>query len=321
MNYIFKARNKKPLIIILLFSFIITYSSELSSQYWTPLSPMPYCNHDVFGATYKGKIYIPGGAAPYGVPPVMTNFDKMLIYDTKQDHWTVTSSMSMNRRYCNVAYFDNKIWVIGGYVRVGKIETATSTIELFDPDDEVWSKGINLPIPCAESVAGVLNNRLYVAYGKHFFSISANEKKWKVEPTPPYIVQQTDGCVLNNKLYLTILGEGLISFDADSSTWFTNYQPLPEGKAPRAPAVVNYKNEVWVISGSDVEHEKQVRIFNPKKNKWRIVTDFPQAVSWADGVVVNKEMYVFGGAAWSTKDKKYIFRDTIWKLDKHYRNR
>lgn len=301
---------------LLLISFVFCHFHELYAQQWQPLSPMPYANHDVFGAVYKDRIYIPGGAAPYGDPPVMTNFDKMLIYNTKQDSWTVTSPMSKNRRYCSVAYFNKKIWVIGGHVRIGKSEKATPTVELYDPEKDQWSKGPDLPFPCAESIVGVLKNRLYVAYGNHFFSISANEKEWRVEPSPPYFVQQTDGCVLNNKLYLTILDEGMISFDALTSTWETDYPPLPDGKAPRAPAVVNYKNKVWVISGSDVENDKSIRIYNPRRNSWRVVEDFPQAISWADGVVVNREMYVFGGAAWSAKDKKYIFRDSIWKLRK-----
>jgi N-acetylneuraminic acid mutarotase len=289
-------------------------SQNLSAKHWLPLSPMPYRNHDVFGVVFKGKIYIPGGAAPYGEPAVMTNFDKMPIYDTKQDSWKISSPMSMNRRYCNVAFFDKKIWVIGGYVRNGKTETATTTIELFDPVKEVWSKGIDLPFPCAESVVGVLKSRLYIVFGNHFYSISAHGNDWRVEPSPPFKVQQTDGCVLNNKLFLTILGEGLISFDAVTSTWKTDYPPLPDGKAPRAPAVVSYKNEVWVISGIDVENDRQVRIYNPQKNTWRVVSDFPQAFSWGDGVVVDKKMYVFGGAALSTIDKKYIFSDKIWKL-------
>jgi N-acetylneuraminic acid mutarotase len=316
MNYRLENRGRQQLIILLLLIIIISNSTRLYSQHWLPLSPMPYPNHDVFGAVYEHKIYIPGGAAPYGKLAVMTNFDKMFIYDTKQDSWKISSPMSSNRRYCNVAYFGNKIWVIGGYVRDGKKETITSTVELFDPINEVWTKGISLPFPCAESVVGVLKNRLYVAYKNYFFSISVNEKQWRVEPTPPGIVEQTDGCVLKNKLFLTLLGEGLISFDAASSLWKADYPALPDGKAPRAPAVVGYQNEVWVISGSDVENEKQVRIYNPKNNEWRVISDFPQAFSWGDAVVANKEMYVFGGAAWSEIDKKFLFKQSIWKLKK-----
>ena len=291
-----------------------------SSAAWKQLTPMPYSNHDVFGSELKGKIYIPGGCAPYGFPIVLTNFDCLLIYDTRKNVWKCSSPMKINRRYCNVGALSGKIWVIGGYQRVDGKEYATNSVEIYDPSTDRWIEGPVLDYHCVESVAAVIKERLYVFFSnedksrQYAFSIASGESKWKEETAPGFPIFQTDGCVFENKVFIMIPAVGLISYDPALKKWDTDYPPFPNTKAPRASAVVKYKDQIWVISGTDVEDERRVCFYSPKKRKWSEGPKFPEHAFWANGLEVKGKLYVFGGASYSKRHGIYVFRNALYSL-------
>jgi N-acetylneuraminic acid mutarotase len=286
---------------------------------WKALSPMPYSAHDVFGVELNGKIYIPGGQAPHGFPAVMKTFDRMFIYDTKKDTWHLSSPMKIQRRYCSVGILDGKIWVVGGYIIDGSNQ-GTSTVEIYDPVTDSWSDGPTLNVPCVQSVAAVVKGRLYVMFSNeertinYTLSISPGETNWRSDPPPPYPILQTDGCVLDNKIYIIVPAIGLIMYDPALKSWQTDFPAIPGTKAPRAAAVVNYKNQVWVISGADVEDEKMVWYYSPRERGWTKGPSVPKSIRWADGIEVNGKLYIFGGATYSERHEIFVFWNTIYTL-------
>ncbi len=286
---------------------------------WRTLSPMPYSAHDVFGVELDGKIYIPGGQAPHGFPAIMKTFDRMFIYDTKKDTWQLSSPMKIKRRYCSVGILDGKIWAVGGYIIDGSNQ-GTNTVEIYDPVTDSWSDGPMLNVPCVQSVAAVVKGRLYVIFSNeertinYTVSISPGETNWRSDPPPPYPIYQTDGCELDNKIYIIVPAVGLITYDPALQVWKNDFPAIPETKAPRAAAVVNYKNQVWVISGADVEDEKMVWYFSPAEMKWKKGPSVPQSIRWADGIEVNGKLYVFGGATYSARHEIFVFWNTLYTL-------
>jgi N-acetylneuraminic acid mutarotase len=287
---------------------------------WKALSPMPYSAHDVFGAELNGKIYIPGGQAPHGFPAAMKTFNRMFIYDTKKDTWQLSSPMKITRRYCSVGILDDKIWVVGGYIIDGN-DQATNTVEIYDPVTDSWTDGPMLNVPCVQAVAAVVKGRLYVMFSNkertinYTTSIAPGEIIWRSDPPPPYPIFQTDGCELDNKIYLIVPAVGLIMYDPASQTWQTDFPKIPQTQAPRAAAVVNNKNQVWVISGTDVEDEKMVWCFSPKEREWIQGPSVPKSIRWADGIEVNGKLYVFGGATYSERHEIFVFWNTIYMLN------
>ena len=287
---------------------------------WKTLSPMPYSAHDVFGVELNGKIYIPGGQAPHGFPATMKTFNRMFIYDTKKDTWQLSSPMKITRRYCSVGILDDKIWVVGGYIIDGN-DQATNTVEIYNPATDSWTDGPMLNAPCVQAVAAVVKGRLYVMFSNkertinYTTSIAPGEITWRSDPPPPYPIFQTDGCELDNKIYMIVPAFGLIMYDPASQNWQTDFPSIPHTKAPRAAAVVNYKSQVWVISGADVEDEKMVWYFSPKEREWTQGPSVPKSIRWADGIEVNGKLYVFGGAAYSERHEIFVFWNTIYSLN------
>ena len=294
--------------------------TAVADKVWKTLSHIPYASHDVYGAEVDGKIYIPGGGAPHGMPPVMTNFDRMLVYDTNRDSWRTTSPMHLNRRYCNVGQIDGKIWVIGGFVKTNDVETPTNTVEIYDPQTDAWIWGPILHKPCAESVTGVINNRLYVVYSlnrnleSYTQSITSGEQDWRMETPPPHPIFQTDGCVFDDELYVMIPRIGLIKYDPVAQTWETDFPPFPGSQAPRAATIVAHKGQIWVISGTDVADGNRVLSYHPAERKWEEKQPFPQTTLWASGLDVNGKLDVFGGATFSNRHQIFTFWNTIRQL-------
>ncbi|WP_372932078.1 Kelch repeat-containing protein [Mariniphaga sediminis] len=285
---------------------------------WRELSSMPYCTHDIYGTVLNNKIYTAGGAAPHGLPAKMTNFDRLLIYDTQKDQWEYSSPMKINRRYCNVGALDNKIWVVGGYHKINNIEYPTKLVEIYDPLTQIWTEGPKMDIACSESIIGVIDGRLYVITSEgndpesKIYSIAKGEKKWVLESFLPYSIKQTNGCVLGDNLFLIIPKIGLVSFNVKLCEWNMRIPPFPSNQVPRAASVATYKQKVWVISGTDIDDTKAGWSYSPADKVWKKETSFPKTVLWADGCEVNGKLYVFGGAAFSNKQERYVFWNTIY---------
>ncbi len=287
---------------------------------WKALSPMPYSAHDVFGAELNGKIYIPGGQATHGFPARLTTFNRMFIYDTEKDTWQLSSPMKIKRRYCGVGTLDGKIWVVGGYIS-DVTDEVTGAVEIYDPETDSWSDGPSLEAPCTQGVAAVVKGRFYIVFSNpertnsYTSSIAPGETAWRPEPPPPYPVFQTDGCELNNKIYMIIPAVGLIMYDPAMQTWQTDFPAIPGTKAPRAAAVANHDDQVWVISGTDVADEKMVWCFSTREREWTRGPSVPRSIRWADGLEVNGRLYLFGGATYSERHEIFVFWNTIYFLN------
>jgi N-acetylneuraminic acid mutarotase len=228
--------------------------------------------------------------------------------------------MKIKRRYCSVGTLDGKIWVVGGYIS-DVTDQVTSTVEIYDPDTDSWTDGPLLDVPCTQAVAAVVKGRLYVMFSNqertinYTTSIAPGEISWRSDPPPPYPIFQTDGCQLDNRIYMIIPAVGLIMYDPALQIWQTDFPAIPHTKAPRAAAVVNYKNQVWVISGTDVEDEKMVWCFSTREREWTQGPSVPQSIRWADGIEVNSKLYVFGGATYSERHEIFVFWNTIYSLN------
>jgi len=77
-----------------------------------------------------------------------------------------------------------------GYIIDGS-NLGTNTVEIYDPVTDSWSDGPMLNVPCVQSVAQVVNGRLYVIFSNeertinYTLSISPGETTWRSDPPHP----------------------------------------------------------------------------------------------------------------------------------------
>ena len=110
-------------------------------------------------------------------------------------------------------FVDSPIYVIGG---VDNSWTACSTVEVYDPATDKWSKKENVPTPRAQSATSALGGKIYAIGGKDagfwgIFSVEvydAATDKWEKKADMPTARGFLSSAVVNGKIYAIGGGTG-----------------------------------------------------------------------------------------------------------------
>ena len=130
-----------------------------TTDYWTTMASMPEerCAHAT--CTYKGKIYVFGGAAPKLNSAAKKNVYE---YDPLTNTWTRKSDMPYAIASCATAVVDDTIYLIGG----GSVYwPPVSTVMAYHPLTESWLKKKSMPTPRGGLSACVVDGKIYAIGG------------------------------------------------------------------------------------------------------------------------------------------------------------
>ncbi|XP_059153102.1 kelch-like protein 17 [Physella acuta] len=139
---------------------------------WTMVHSLPRPLRFMTGVSYKGKLYVFGGETKTDVS------SGALRYDPQEDSWTELPPMKTPRVLAGSVVFRDKIYVIGGNSALSEKwkkeylpEHCVTSVEIFDPSQEVWSEGP--PLANALCGAGV------VKYGETILVVGGeDDKSW-----------------------------------------------------------------------------------------------------------------------------------------------
>lgn len=127
------------------YSDILEYDIETDTWVTKCTMPEPRFNH--ISEVLNGKIYIAGGLSvdANGKHPGLTS---SRIYDPASDHWDTIANLNKERFMARSCIFDNKIYVFGGAPSGVPYKTAHRSLEIYDPETDVWSISEDeIPIP------------------------------------------------------------------------------------------------------------------------------------------------------------------------------
>ena len=97
------------------------------------------CGHRA--VVHNKKFFVIGGCNDNGL------LSSVEVYSSETNQFSVISPMSQARAYFGCSLFNNNLIVFGGQIGTTEI---TDSVELYDIDNQVWSKGSNLPLPLTE---------------------------------------------------------------------------------------------------------------------------------------------------------------------------
>jgi N-acetylneuraminic acid mutarotase len=166
-----------------------TYVYDPAADNWTTKAPMPAGAYDVISTVVNEKIYV-FSFVSYGVNTKLTR-----IYNTKVDEWKLGSpppNINISRAVVTTGVFAPK-----------KIYILDDAIYVYDPANDKWKVGANLPTDRDAYKVAVVNDVLYAIGGAIYTS----------SPSPPELVW--DGPIThikpqaNNEAY-TPFGYGTI---------------------------------------------------------------------------------------------------------------
>src|SRR5262249_8146827 len=183
-------------------------------------------------------------------------------YDPATDTWTAKAPMPTARDYLAVGVANGIIYAVGGYRLIGGGETATDTVEDYDPASNTWTGKPGMPTPRGMLGVGVVNGILYAIGG-----------------SAPATVTE--------------------AYDPGGNTWTTK-APMPTVRSGLGVAVVN--GVIYAVGGvyspgSTTGFMSAVEAYDPATNTWTSRAPLPNAGTELAVGVRNNTLYVVGGFA------------------------
>lgn len=220
---------------------------------WTPLQSMPNGNESRFTADYggNGKIYVMGGA---------NNASLNRVYDTATNAWSTAASVPIPITYQGHAFYNGKIYVIGGRSGV----TPVNTLFSYDVAANSWAGLAPMPGNRYGAASAVIDGKIYIAGGT------------------------SDGFDTTNTLFI---------YDIASNSWSSG---MSMSATNRFGSGAVFGNQFWVLGGGNSAGTvNTTQIYDPATNVWSAGPSLLQARAQAGAVTVNgfdgPLMVVIGG--------------------------
>lgn len=131
---------------------------------WVAGREMPTPRSSLGVEVVGNRIYAIGGR---GWPPVRIGPHLMVIeeYDSRSRQWQKKGDMLDTRDSFATVVVRNSIYLIGGVILAGFPHEYLASVNVYDPQKDVWSEIPAMPIPLVPNGAAAVNGRIYVFGG------------------------------------------------------------------------------------------------------------------------------------------------------------
>ena len=301
------------------FNFTWTISPELISQEWhfKNESPAYHSRHEDSFVQAGHEFFLMGGRE---------SSRTIDIYDLGQDTWrSLTDINPLSFNHFQAVTYQGLIWVIGAFVTNDfPNETPATNIWMFDPVNEVWIEGPEIPEDRRRGSTGLVEygGKFYIVGGNtlghnggfvnYFDSYDPETGEWTVLDDAPRARDHFLAATIGNKLYAVsgrqtggeggtfapVLGEVDV-YDFNTQTWST----LPDSlnlPTPRAAAIVNNYMDKLIVAGGEVEYNLKAlattEMFDPLTQSWQTLDTLNIGRHGTQGIVSGKGLYVVAGS-------------------------
>jgi N-acetylneuraminic acid mutarotase len=260
----------------------IFWSYDPKTNEWTQLKSNPVPVHHGAAAVVGTKFYVFGGfRLPDSGKSAWFPENKAWVYDTVAQSWSALPPMPTPRGALAAVAVDKKIYVVGGArippgtdppdgLTAGGPVELLGTVEVFDTEDNTWSKVKPMTLPRNHHDVAALDGKLYVIGGRvgSCFSggwssnVSMNEvydiatDTWSTKAPVPTARSGIGVAALDGKIYV-LGGEGWIddfggvfraneAYDPKTNVWAKEAR-MPTPRHGFAKAVVDGK--LYAVSG------------------------------------------------------------------------
>lgn len=215
--------------------------------------------------------------------------------------WTHRAYMPTARTNVSVAVVNNKLYAIGGMVRVNAFDSAglaitsptppflasvydfyVSANEVYDPASNTWTTKAPLPTLRNTFAAAAIGGKIYAVGGQIMTTAPV---------LPPTVTTPVNGVYAD-----TAINE---EYDPVADTWTTK-TPMPTARRYVSAGVIN--NKLYVLGGRGPNGAGGVRTiyanneeYDPAANAWVTKAPMPTARRALSVAVVNGKLYAMGG--------------------------
>ncbi len=295
---------------------------ELVEEQVKPMPPLPWAYRLALIGVALAVILVTLVSAPPGRASLSNNGineglplngsgDPSVTENTLVDRdssWRELAQMPTRRAHFAIASVDGRIFAIAGQVSTG----VTAKTEIYDPKNDIWSRGLDKSLPVMYVAAAVVDSDIYVPGGCDANGIPTDvvevyrttEQTWQtVSPLPEARCASA----------VTTIGEHVYVFGGWNGHRYVStvyaYDPLSDTWEERTPMAVNrgfaaaaqLEGVAFVVGGYDGEHElKTCAQYLPNQDTW--VDCAPLSISRGGlGLVsLGGSLFVVGGGGWSS---------------------
>jgi DNA-binding CsgD family transcriptional regulator/N-acetylneuraminic acid mutarotase len=243
------------------------------------------------------------------------------------ERWRELPELPAARSSFGLAYYDRKLYVIGGEV-AGK---PSDQVVRYDASTKTWVALSAKPTAVSDVQAIVVGNKIYVPGGRlasgaisdHLDVYDPQRESWATlkplpQPRSGYALVAVEG-----KLYLFGGWDGsayraeVWQYDPDQNMW-TARTPMPTARA-FAGAAVTLEGQVYVVGGEDASGPLTVNErFTPAQdsdgdNPWAVQAPLPGPHSHMAVTTANELIFVLSGAAPTGESLLYNSTIDTWQ--------
>ncbi|MDR2707925.1 MAG: hypothetical protein LBB87_04190 [Nitrososphaerota archaeon] len=236
------------------------------SDTWETVTSMPTPRADLSANIVDGKIYLMGGKTYSSGTPNHGQTAITQMYDVATDTWSTNTSMPMALQGYASTVIDSKIYVIGGTRQsVSGVDSAVSTLQIYDTQTGVWVNGSSLNTPdsygSAVVTSGVMAPSMIYYIGGYSMG-SFSDKTWI------YNVEEdswSEGAKMSTpRAYfgLAVVNDVIYAvggFDGSTGLNFNEeFKPYNYGKIPPVITILSPENRAYKSLQVEYEINKAV---------------------------------------------------------------
>jgi N-acetylneuraminic acid mutarotase len=220
--------------------------------------------------------------------------------------WDIRAPMPHHRTEVTATALGGRIYVMGGFDGFAR---TTATVQIYDPQTDVWAVGLSLPQAVHHAMAATLGERLYLIGGLIGPRLAATDRAfvfdgtaWRPIASLPEPVGAGGIAVLEGRIHV-VGGKGSradvaahYAYDPTRDRW-ERRAPLPAARDHLAAAVLDGRLYATGgrLEGSISQNLNRVDVYDPRTDTWREGPPLVHARSGHAAVALGPWIVVFGG--------------------------
>ncbi|PWH84412.1 galactose oxidase [Algibacter marinivivus] len=296
----------------------LTFSQDSSLQgKWETINTVntPEARHENSFVRVKHKFYLLGGR---GIKPVS-------IYNTRTNTWSKGAKPPIEIHHFQAVMYKGNVYVFGAMTGKYPYETPLSNILIYNPKNNIWTEGVEIPKERRRGSAGVViqKNKAYIVSGivdghnsKHVPWLDVYDFKteqWTVLKDAPRSRDHFHAAIIKGEIYaaggrnssyatkqtfhLTIPEVDV--YNIKTGNWYT--LPLKNNiKTQRAGASCVVLGGDLIFIGGESFLQKhahsEVDAYNIKNKAWRKLTNLNRGRHGSQAIVYKNSIYIVAGS-------------------------
>ncbi|MBZ9630782.1 galactose oxidase [Salegentibacter sp. LM13S] len=244
------------------------------------------------------------------------------IYDTENQIWKKGAQPPLEIHHTQAVSLDGLVYVLGAFTGGWPDEDPIPNIYIYDPLEDLWIKGPEIPEDRRRGAAGVAvkDKKIYLINGirnghtsgwvNWFDEYDVYKNEWKKLPDSPNERDHFQAVITENILFVaggrksgSVEGNGFAGtvkptdiYDFDAEKW----KSITEIPTPRGGTAIGLLDNNPVILGGESDTQEaahnEAEIYDLAKGKWDSLPPLKQGRHGTQAITINKQIIIGAGS-------------------------